>query len=657
MDPIPSNTIHSTTSEVHTDDSILNDKLAHSQIEQLVLNVLNKLDQYLAKTEPAKNDREENQEDTKMDPEKYKLAIKMEDIKIENDNGIEVEGLNGVVLNKVRGILCSDAEILSSSKYFKRDPDFPFVRLDADVAEFFIRPDRFQAWLEDHQRSISTNFNFLRKYEYNDPDQQYRLTFACQCAGKKRVHGKTVGEETLGKPGKPIKHRVRAPSIKQNCLSRIAALFQPILMADGSRMPGCIVEYRYQHNHSLGDITDLGTRQKSAAIKSTIERLLKQGSSIQRVMQQLTMDYDKFTQITRGNDLFSTDEEYDYLPNAIITDQGGSEILAIKTSFPGVPIFYCAWHVLRVWERQAKSKMTGLGVHPVQKREQIRSQFRSDLRRILYEKDKTIAQELIKTFRETWSDQKELLDYLNKNYFGSYIESWHNTLKRHFFRDNQQRRSDTVIYILAILAVPHFQQKCIRSIVNVGRMNPAQSEELLKTTIALDHIKARVLKGYVGAYIKQASDDTLYVESFTKLGVGYEFKIDFSKTPTGHIIECSCEYFKNHRSCCMHISLVQVELPPISLFRADIWEHQANFHSGMLKPDIKSNPDDAAPEVDQIRFAIQRLGILEELWDKKAEYPQRMLVQTKLQEALDLFEASFPRYPGQNLNNKRPRQQ
>ncbi|KAG0076253.1 hypothetical protein BGZ93_004011, partial [Podila epicladia] len=37
------------------------------------------------------------------------------------------------------------------------------------------------------------------------------------------------------------------------------------------------------------------------AIKSTIERLILQGSTIQRVMQQLTMDYDKFTQITRGN--------------------------------------------------------------------------------------------------------------------------------------------------------------------------------------------------------------------------------------------------------------------------------------------------------------------------------------------------------------------
>lgn len=346
-----------------------------------------------------------------------------------------------------------------------------------------------------------------------------------------------------GLSGKP---RMRKEGIKTGCTSRLSALFQPIPLPDGSRIPGCVVEYHYQHNHSVGDITDLGTRQKSAAIRATIERLLKQGSTIQRVMQQLTMDYDKFTQITRGNGqqlsrddfityddvyniwhrittaamrkdpdpvlsamkwmeefkgnnaftfynendttsgmyfgfaslwqlkqlkthgrtlcfdgthnafgyviitsiglqqyicknsyayyalfsvlrhmtnlytlvlkntdtgfgipvaflltkscdafilsswltaicnkmkgLFSTDtEEYNFTPNAVITDQGGSEILAIQTAFPGVPIFYCAWHVLRVWEREVKKRMTGLGDYPVKEREEIRARVGENL--------------------------------------------------------------------------------------------------------------------------------------------------------------------------------------------------------------------------------------------------------------------------------------
>lgn len=73
--------------------------------------------------------------------------------------------------------------------------------------------------------------------------------------------------------------------------------------------------------------------------------------------------------------LFSKDgEDYTFTPNAVITDQGPTEILAIKTAFPGVPIFYCAWHVLKVWEREVKSRMTGLGVHPVDRRVEIRAQ-------------------------------------------------------------------------------------------------------------------------------------------------------------------------------------------------------------------------------------------------------------------------------------------
>ena len=306
----------------------------------------------------------------------------------------------------------------------------------------------------------------------------------------------------------------------------------------------------------------------------------------------------------------------------------------------------------------------------------------------MYEKDRAEAQRLIANFRKVWKDQVDLLSYLSKNYFGrvgfeahheevqklqkswmlcyrqevayssidtnNYIESWHNTLKRHFFRDKQQPRLDTVIYTLARMAVPHFQQKCIRSIVSVGRMDPARTKELQLTNLARDHIMTRESRGYVGAYMKQTSDNTLYVESFTNMAVGYEVEIDFSKTPSGHITQCSCKFFYNNRSCCKHIALVQIELPHIKYFRADFWEHQANFHLGMLQPEVE--PTYSSPEVDRISFGMQRLGMLEELRDKKAEYPVRAQVEAKLQELIDLFEPSFPRLPGQSLNSKRQRQ-
>src|SRR5690554_3456348 len=74
-------------------------------------------------------------------------------------------------------------------------------------------------------------------------------------------------------------------------------------------------------------------------------------------------------------DVFSRpDQEYDFNPNAFITDEGNTEILAVKSTFPGVPLYYCAWHVLKAWEREVKSRMKGLDIYPVARRLQMRSE-------------------------------------------------------------------------------------------------------------------------------------------------------------------------------------------------------------------------------------------------------------------------------------------
>ncbi|KAF9209381.1 hypothetical protein BGZ59_010145, partial [Podila verticillata] len=729
MEHIPS---HNTVPDALAVDISMRDELACGKIEDIVLSALNKIRAYMASADAERGQADEdnqgldsvetaeqNQGEGYNDNQDHQVKMKS-DVDFESLKARITDELNGVVLSRVRGTLYDDSHILCTAKHYKIDPHSRFIKLDEDVAEFYLLPDRFEAWRMEHQRSISTNFVQKRIYKYNDVDNQYRLTFACQCAGKKQEPKDGVRGGVSGKP------RMRKQGMKSGCQSMFSALFQPLILADGSKVPVCLVVYHYQHNHSVGDITDLGTRQKSTAIKSTIERLILQGSTIQRVMQQLTMDYDKFAQITRGNgqqlsrddfityedvyniwhkiatramrkdqdpvlsamkwmeefsrnkaftfydsedksfgqyyghktnlftlvlknadtgfgipvaflltktcdafilsrwlhalrdkmkDLFSTaDKDYDYMPEAVVTDQGSTEILAIRSVFPDVPILYCAWHVLKVWEREVKIRMTGLGDAPMMCGSapvmcggapilsgsapvmcgsapilsgsvlmMHRSTVRSDLRKILYERSKPIAMDLIKSFRETWSSQEELLQYLDKNYFGpsmfqehewqvvdvqkhwmlcyrqdisyasidtnNYIESWHNTLKRHFFKDKQQRRPDTVIYILAILAVPHFQQKCMRSIVNVGKMNPAKVEQLKLKLVATEHVKTRKSRGYVGAYISQVSDLTLRVESFTDPTVAYDVEIDFTRTPTGHIIRCSCKYFYMHRSC------------------------------------------------------------------------------------------------------------
>jgi len=71
-------------------------------------------------------------------------------------------------------------------------------------------------------------------------------------------------------------------------------------------------------------------------------------------------------------------EDYEYKPRVVITDQGNTEISAIRTTFPGVPIHYCAWHVLKVWEREVKKRMIGLSNLPVSARIAARNQVKND---------------------------------------------------------------------------------------------------------------------------------------------------------------------------------------------------------------------------------------------------------------------------------------
>lgn len=40
-----------------------------------------------------------------------------------------------------------------------------------------------------------------------------------------------------------------------------------------------------------------------------------------------------------------------YAPDVVVTDQGSVEIHAIRRAFPFAKIHFCAWHVLRAWER------------------------------------------------------------------------------------------------------------------------------------------------------------------------------------------------------------------------------------------------------------------------------------------------------------------
>lgn len=63
-----------------------------------------------------------------------------------------------------------------------------------------------------------------------------------------------------------------------------------------------------------------------------------------------------------------------YHPDVVVTDQGNVEILAIRSAFPNARIHYCAWHVLRAWERRLTNANLGFEGLSVEMRERERGQ-------------------------------------------------------------------------------------------------------------------------------------------------------------------------------------------------------------------------------------------------------------------------------------------
>ncbi|KAF8927491.1 hypothetical protein BGZ47_002132 [Haplosporangium gracile] len=172
-----------------------------------------------------------------------------------------------------------------------------------------------------------------------------------------------------------------------------------------------------------------------------------------------------------------------YFPTVAITDQGQNEINAIQHAFDFKPrMFYCAWHVLQAWERNFTNVDLGMTVLSTAEKKARKDRIRKQLHAILYALAEEECNTLLVSFRDEWKHTApKLLQYLDKNYLtheadrklwmlchrqqvsysyintNNYIESWRNTLKKHFFKVKHQRRLDSVIHTLTKKAVPHFQ--------------------------------------------------------------------------------------------------------------------------------------------------------------------------------------------------------
>lgn len=182
----------------------------------------------------------------------------------------------------------------------------------------------------------------------------------------------------------------------------------------------------------------------------------------------------------------------------------------------------------------------------------------------------------------------------------NFVESWHNALKTHFFKDRQQRRADTVIYIMTKSVIPHYQRKWKHGLLQVGRMSANQRSTSNMRRRAQEYLESMRENGYMGKFIFGTPNRSIIkVRSFqadvfqdVKLEslVYYEIHLDFSRDDIiGEVVSCQCEAFQKTKSICKHIALVLIEKKPIKFHHSSVtWVPQDNRSVG----EVDSNDHD-----------------------------------------------------------------
>jgi hypothetical protein len=283
----------------------------------------------------------------------------------------------------------------------------------------------------------------------------------------------------------------------------------------------------------------------------------------------------------------------------------------------------------------------------------------------------------MENFRVSHAQRAGLLDYLEKNYFeersqarwmlfyrqdipvaaidtNNYIESWHNTLKTHFFKNRQKRRLDTVIYTLAKNAIPFYQRKCLLSRLQVGRMGATQRAAMDARLKAQEYIAKQRSLGYYGELVFGTRDrEVVKVRSFddSQVGTFYEIQLDFSRNGNiGDISSCQCKAHQRTRTVCKHIAMVMLEKPPIQFKHLTaLWQPHDNHES----IEYDEDPIDEKPFATVLSLHSEQDRIIQRL-------SQLSLTASGievLRKALETLEENNLHREDDDYRRRRPRQQ
>jgi len=322
----------------------------------------------------------------------------------------------------------------------------------------------------------------------------------------------------------------------------------------------------------------------------------------------------------------------------------------------------------------------------------------ASLRQILYAQSPQLAAALVSVFLTKWGTLAPVFtDYFLRNYLNeeadrrrwmfcyrtgvpqawihtnNFIESWHNSLKRLFFRDGQQqRRIDTVIFILTSRVLPHHQHMWTRYNVQVDRMTSGQRKALQERFRAISFRDQEFVKDPPPVLIqrpKTGGEDkaVLHVRSFTSPLVFYDVQVDWTaRSGLGEFKSCSCPAFLSSKSCCKHIALALVEFPGT---RFTCLEHEREIEGDMGG---NTNADGAGKEamvdvndellqvpfsdLDRADMIVSNIVKLLDSANRRHGLSNAPEVLALLKRVHELVEIATKPAPAEDLSRKRPLQ-
>ncbi|KAG0372547.1 hypothetical protein BGX24_000120, partial [Mortierella sp. AD032] len=259
---------------------------------------------------------------------------------------------------------------------------------------------------------------------------------------------------------------------------------------------------------------------------------------------------------------------------------------------------------------------------------------RLDLRAILDEKDKVVALCLIDhgdlLANQSADDHEEDVSSSDDDADDDIPEGENHTavavLEDPAITD-RQRRIDTVIYVLNVMTVPHYQMKCMRSLVNVGRMNAVWRNEAKNIHCVKDLLKPRETIDSYRLLCISITAEVVVVESFTTPGTFYEIKIEFTRVSAGHIFSCGYPAFQKEETCCKNISLLQLEILFVNFLKVDRKDNHYDLDLLALAPEADDDdewalqPSAHVPGLG-VSYYLHRITSLDALRDKEKTLPQ-----------------------------------